>query len=151
MTDVVSGQVRSRMMAGIGARNTRPEIALRRRMHALGFRFRLHRRDLPGTPDLVFPRHRAAVFVHGCFWHRHAGCRKASTPATRTAFWQEKFAANVARDRRVQAELIARGWRVAVVWECALGRGADRAASQLAGWLVAGAERVEIEGPPRPE
>ncbi len=84
----------------------------------MGLRFRLHRKDLPGTPDIVFPRHRTVVFVHGCFWHRHRGCRKASTPKTRVEFWETKFAQNSRRDERNVAALEALGWRVFVIWEC---------------------------------
>lgn len=135
MADVVSAEVRSRMMAGIRGRNTRPELLLRRELHARGLRFRLHRKDLPGSPDLVFPRYKAVVFVHGCFWHRHDDCRYASTPATRTEFWQKKFAANVARDRKVESDLTTLGWRVAVVWECALRKGVDQAGERIADWL----------------
>lgn len=105
-------------MSKVRGRNTSPEMRVRRAAHALGLRFRLHRRDLPGTPDLVFPRLRTALFVHGCFWHRHPGCKKASVPGTRTAYWGEKFLTNVERDRRVSSELQLAGWRVVVVWEC---------------------------------
>lgn len=137
MVDVVSPEVRSRMMAGIGGRSTCPEIAIRRAMHARGFRFRLHRKELPGTPDLVFPRYRAAVFVHGCFWHRHPGCRHASTPSTRADFWQKKFETNVLRDHRVESALLDEGWRVAIIWECSLRKGAADVADGLAYWLAA--------------
>lgn len=109
---------RSRLMSSIAQQGSKPEMRVRRALHAAGLRFRLHRRGLPGTPDIVFPSRRAVVFVHGCFWHRHPGCSAASTPKTRYAFWQEKFDANVARDRRVSAELRAEGWAVHVVWEC---------------------------------
>lgn len=135
MTDTVPVAVRSRMMAGIRGRDTGPEMRLRRAMHARGFRYRLHRRDLPGSPDLVFPACRAVVFVHGCFWHRHRGCRYAATPATRPEFWQAKFDANVARDARNEEALIASGWRVAVIWECALRHRTDETAGLLAQWL----------------
>jgi DNA mismatch endonuclease (patch repair protein) len=118
MTDIVSRETRSRMMAAIGPTNTRPELRVRSYLHRAGLRFRLHVKALPGTPDLVFPKHKAVVFVHGCFWHRHGGCRFAATPATRPEFWAAKFASNVARDRR-QAELLrAMGWRVLTVFEC---------------------------------
>lgn len=120
MPDIVDRATRSRMMAGIGNRNTVPELVLRRALHALGLRYRLHDRKLPGTPDLVFPRFRAVCFVHGCFWHRHAGCPYATTPATRPEFWKAKFDSNVERDRRNRLALIEAGWRVAIVWECAL-------------------------------
>ena len=109
---------RSALMAKVRGKDTRPELLVRRTVHALGYRFRLHRRDLPGTPDLVFAGRRTVLFVHGCFWHRHPGCRLASTPKTRVAFWETKFAANVERDRRKEGELRTTGWRVGVVWEC---------------------------------
>ena len=118
MTDIVDSKRRSKMMAGIRGRDTGPERTVRRIAHRMGLRFRLHRKDLPGRPDLVFPKHRLAVFVHGCFWHRHRGCRYAYTPKSHVAFWTGKFAANVARDRRQDAALEARGWRVLVIWEC---------------------------------
>jgi DNA mismatch endonuclease, patch repair protein len=111
-------ELRSRLMARVRQRDTKPEIAVRRAAHALGFRFRLQRRDLPGRPDLVFPRFRKALFVHGCFWHSHSGCKWATVPKTRTEYWDAKLAANRNRDARVQNELVARGWEVGVVWEC---------------------------------
>jgi len=118
MTDIVSPERRSAMMARIGSKDTQPELRVRRMAHALGFRFRLHRRDLPGTPDLVFPKFRVALFVHGCYWHRHEGCSKAYTPKSRVDFWQEKFAANVERDARAAEKLRAMGWKPVVIWEC---------------------------------
>jgi len=135
MVDVVDPATRSRMMAGIRGKDTKPEILLRRAMHARGFRYRLHDRRLPGHPDLVFPRYHAAVFVHGCFWHRHEGCRFATTPATRPEFWAEKFEANLARDKRNENGLIETGWRTAIVWECALKRSVGRVAEHLSAWL----------------
>lgn len=118
MTDIVDSKRRSKLMAGIRGRDTTPELMVRRIAHRMGLRFRLHRRDLPGRPDLVFPKHRLAVFVHGCFWHRHEGCRHASTPKSRIAFWTEKFAANVERDARQEVALRTLGWQVFVIWEC---------------------------------
>ena len=118
MTDIVNSKRRSEMMAGVRGRDTAPELAVRRIAHRMGFRFRVHRKGLPGRPDLVFPRHRLVVFVHGCFWHRHEGCRYASTPKSRIDFWTDKFAANVDRDARQQAALRALGWQVLVIWEC---------------------------------
>ena len=118
MTDIVDSKRRSELMAGIRTSDTAPELAVRRIAHRMGLRYRLHRKDLPGRPDMVFPRHRLVVFVHGCFWHRHHGCRYASTPKSRIAFWTEKFAANVARDARQEAALRALGWRVLVIWAC---------------------------------
>lgn len=120
MTDIVDSQTRSRMMSGIRGKNTKPELALRRSLHALGFRYRLHAKGIPGKPDIVMPKYRAVIFVHGCFWHRHAGCRYATVPATRPEFWAAKFEANVARDADVQSALLKAGWRIATVWECAL-------------------------------
>ena len=105
-------------MAGIKGRDTTPEIVVRRIAHGLGFRFRLYRKDLPGRPDMSFPRHRVVVFVHGCFWHRHDGCKYAYTPKTRVRFWTEKFSQNVARDRRNEELLHNLGWLVHVIWEC---------------------------------
>ena len=136
MPDIVDQATRSRMMAGIGSRDTVPELALRRALHALGLRYRLHDRKLPGTPDLVFRRFGAVCFVHGCFWHRHDGCPYATTPNTRTEFWQDKFDANVERDRRNRRDLLQAGWRLAIVWECALRkRGELGTALNLKQWL----------------
>ena len=118
MTDVVDVATRSRMMASIRAKDTRPELLVRRYLHATGLRFRLHDRRLPGSPDLVLPGHRVAIFVNGCFWHRHQGCAYASVPATRPEFWAAKFSGNVARDQRKTAALVGSGWRVITVWEC---------------------------------
>ena len=147
MTDIVDRAVRSRMMAGIGGRNTKPELILRRALHARGLRYRLHDRKLPGTPDLVFGRFGAVCFVHGCFWHRHEGCSYTTNPATRPDFWQAKFRANVERDRRNGERLREAGWRIAVVWECSLRKdGVDRTAQALDRWLH-GNER-NFETPP---
>ena len=118
MTDIVDPKRRSEMMASIRSRNTAPELVVRRVAHRMGLRFRLQRKDLPGRPDLLFPKYRLALFVHGCFWHRHEGCRFASTPKSRTGFWTEKFATNVARDKRQEAALRELGWRVLVIWQC---------------------------------
>lgn len=109
---------RSKLMSRVRGRDTKPELVVRRLLHTLGFRFRLHRRDLPGTPDIVLPRHRLAIFVHGCFWHRHVGCVKTTTPKTREAFWKEKFDRNLLRDQRNLKGLAELGWRTAIVWEC---------------------------------
>lgn len=127
MADVVSPEYRSRMMAGIQGKNTKPELTVRRMLFASGYRFRLHRRDLPGVPDIVMPGLKVAIFVHGCFWHMHQGCRYAKMPATRPEFWREKLEANVERDHRTVEKLQALGWRVLCVWECSM-RDADTAA-----------------------
>lgn len=118
--DVVDQLTRSRMMSGIRGKNTKPEMAVRRFLHAHGYRFRIHRKDLPGNPDMVFPRLKICLFVHGCFWHRHMGCRYATTPKTRPEFWNDKFQKNVARDQASIDSLEALGWQVLVVWECQL-------------------------------
>ena len=138
MVDIVDKATRSRMMAGIKGSNTKPERDLRAALHARGFRYRHHANNIVGRPDLVFPKYRAVVFVHGCFWHRHDGCRYATTPATRPEFWKAKFAANVARDERVNRELLKCGWRVGTVWECRLrtSDGVCAAAKHVAEWLV---------------
>lgn len=118
MTDHLSPSERSNLMARVRSKDTAPELAVRRIAHGLGYRFRLHRADLPGRPDIVFPKHRLAVFVHGCFWHRHPNCRRATTPASNTAQWEEKFERNVLRDSRSASELAVLGWNVLVIWEC---------------------------------
>ncbi|WP_076443079.1 very short patch repair endonuclease [Bosea sp. TND4EK4] len=146
MADIVDQQTRSRMMSGIRGKNTNPELAIRCGLHARGFRFRLHSMKVRGRPDLILPRYHAAIFVNGCFWHRHEGCRYATNPSTRPSFWQTKFEANVARDRAVREALLEDGWRVATVWECGLRRPDHAAASieLLAAWLVSAQREVEI-------
>lgn len=116
--DPMPTKERSLLMARVRQRDTKPEMLVRRAIHGIGYRFRLQRRDLPGSPDIVLPKHKLAIFVHGCFWHRHPGCRLASTPKTRVNFWASKFVANIARDERAIEELQRLGWRVAVIWEC---------------------------------
>lgn len=116
--DVVDRATRSRMMAGIRGKNTSPELMVRRHLHSAGLRFRLHRRDLPGAPDLVLAKYGVVVFVHGCFWHRHSGCRFATTPATNRQFWLDKLTGNAERDARTRRALRRSGWRVYVIWEC---------------------------------
>lgn len=118
MVDVVSAAERSRMMSGIKGKNSLPEILVRKALFAMGHRFRLHRRDLPGTPDIAMTRQKIAIFVHGCFWHSHKGCKYAKTPSTRTEFWAAKLQANVDRDQRAIDKLTDMNWRVLCVWEC---------------------------------
>ncbi|MGB5852986.1 MAG: DNA mismatch endonuclease Vsr [Rhodanobacter sp.] len=118
MTDIVDRATRSRMMSGIRGRDTKPEIIVRKYLHARGFRYRIALKDLPGKPDIVLPKHRTVVFVHGCFWHRHPGCRYAATPSSNRDFWQTKFKQNLARDARAQTQLEKHGWKVLIVWEC---------------------------------
>ena len=118
MTDRLTPERRSWNMSRIRGRDTKPELVVRRLLHEMGYRFRLHRADLPGRPDIILPRHKTVVFVHGCYWHRHPGCRFAYTPKSRQSFWNAKFTSNVARDQRNQRVLKEAGWRVIVIWEC---------------------------------
>jgi len=133
-------------MSGIRGKNTKPELALRRALHARGYRFRIHSGKVHGRPDLVLPKHRALVFVHGCFWHRHEGCRYATVPATRPEFWRAKFDANAARDCAVRTSLLQDGWRVATVWECALRKPerVNSAITKLEEWLLGTEGQIEI-------
>jgi DNA mismatch endonuclease, patch repair protein len=134
------------MMAGIKGKDTKPELSLRRALHDRGFRFRLHAKNIPGRPDLVFPKYQAVVFVHGCFWHRHVACRFATIPSTRSEFWRKKFETNVERDSAVAAALLVKGWRVATVWECALRKpDAIKATSEMVSdWLRSDERQIEI-------
>lgn len=116
--DRLSPERRSWLMSRVSSKNTSAELRVRKAAHALGLRFRLHRKDLAGTPDLVFPRHCVALFVHGCFWHRHANCKKATSPKTHKAYWRKKFDHNVKHDEAVFSELRTLGWRPEVIWEC---------------------------------
>lgn len=118
--DTLSKLERSDLMSRIRGKDSAPELALRRLVHGLGFRYRLHANDLPGKPDLVFPSRNAVIFMHGCFWHRHASCRLARLPKSRVAYWAEKLEGNRLRDRRNRENLREAGWRVLVVWECQL-------------------------------
>lgn len=118
MVDHIPPERRSWLMSRVRSKDTSPEMRVRRAAHKLGIRFRLHKNDLPGKPDLVFRKHQTALFVHGCFWHRHEGCSKASTPKTRSEYWTEKFTGNVRRDSEVKMALESLGWKVMIVWEC---------------------------------
>ena len=109
---------RSRNMSAIKSKNTKPEIAVRKVLHSMGYRFRLHGKDLPGSPDIVLPKYKTVIFVHGCFWHRHENCKYATTPKTREEFWESKFKENVIRDKSHQKKLSAIGWKIIIVWEC---------------------------------
>ena len=122
MADRISPEHRSWNMSRIRGKDTGPELCLRSLLHRAGFRYRLHDTTLPGKPDLVLPRYRTVIFVHGCYWHRHSGCKYAATPRTRTDFWLAKFQGTVERDRRTAEALTQRGWRVITVWECELKR-----------------------------
>ncbi|ABM61203.1 very short patch repair endonuclease [Halorhodospira halophila] len=149
MSDRLSPEHRSRVMSRVRGHDTKPELVLRRALHARGFRYRLHVRDLPGCPDLVFPRYSAVVFVHGCFWHGH-DCHLFRMPSTREEFWEKKIGRNRERDRKNRAELLDRGWRVLEVWECAM-RGKDRLPSgemleRVETWLTGRTVTHEIRG-----
>jgi len=149
MADIVPPSVRSRMMSGIKGKNSLPEMLVRRLLFAAGFRFRLHRRDLPSTPDIVMPGRQIAIFVHGCFWHAHRGCEYAKVPATRPDFWVAKLQANADRDQRAVEKLAALGWRVLCVWECAT-RNHEAAKSlrdNVIDWINGDARFGEISGP----
>lgn len=147
MTDIVDKATRSRMMSGIRNRDTKIEVAVRKAVFARGFRYRLNQDGLPGKPDLVFPRFRAAVFVHGCYWHGH-DCKLFRLPGTNRNFWQEKIQGNRIRDMRNAEALSQMGWRIGVVWECALrdkgGAALERVADRLVRWLQGKGETVEI-------
>jgi DNA mismatch endonuclease (patch repair protein) len=146
MADVVDSATRSRMMSGIRGRNTKPEILIRSLLHRRGFRFRLHARDLLGKPDIVLPRYHAVVFVHGCFWHGH-DCPLFKWPSTRSDFWREKIGRNQANDIEAKDILLASGWRVGIVWECALrgaGKNIEGVAQRLADWLRSEASLIEV-------
>lgn len=137
MVDVVDSETRSRMMSGIKGKNTRPEVLVRKILHAEGFRFRIHVGTLPGKPDIVLPKYKVAIFVHGCFWHGHS-CRYFKVPKTRTEFWLDKINKNTERDRAHMLELRNQGWRVLIIWECAV-RGARRSdADQKIATMVKG-------------
>ena len=148
MADVVDPATRSRMMSGIRGKNTRPELLIRKALHARGFRYRLHC-DLPGKPDICLPKHRAVIFVHGCFWHGH-GCHLFKWPATRPEFWRAKIGRNREVDRAAESRLSDGRWRVAVIWECALkGREClplEDVISTCANWLRSARMRLEVRG-----
>lgn len=121
MPDTLSRAARSERMSLIRSKDTKPELLVRRLVYSLGYRYRLHRRDLPGVPDLVFARSRSVIFVHGCFWHCHARCRKARTPKSRLSYWKPKLELNSKRDKKNVRTLLRDGWRVLIIWECQLG------------------------------
>jgi DNA mismatch endonuclease (patch repair protein) len=142
MVDRVDKRVRSRMMAGIRSSNTKPEILVRQTIHRAGFRFRLHSQALPGRPDIVLPRLKVAIFVHGCFWHRHPGCHRAYLPSSRVEYWLPKFERNIARDAAAQEQLSQMGWTPLVIWEC------ETAPQELANLVQFLRERRAAPAPP---
>jgi len=145
--DTVDKETRSKIMSSVGQRNTGPEVILRSVLHKRGLRYRLHDRSLPGSPDLIFPRYSAVIFVHGCYWHSH-GCYRSTVPKTRRNFWTEKFLANKERDQRNVRYLLETGWRVLTVWECSLtGKTAlpiENAADCIVDWLNGRQQLAEI-------
>lgn len=151
MPDVVSKAKRSEMMAGIRGKDTRPELIIRRGLHTLGYRFRLHRKDLPGRPDIVLPKHRAVIFINGCFWHGH-DCHLFKWPKTREEFWREKIGKNRERDAKARDALRTAGWRSIVIWECALKgkyrRDANSLLDQVSTWIDVGETECVVEGAP---
>ena len=153
MTDTVDRETRSRMMAAVRRLNTRPEMVVRQSLHRIGFRFRTSDRTLPGSPDLKLSRYGAVIFINGCFWHRHGGCHYATTPVSNRAWWMEKFARNVERDASKLRQLREAGWRVMVVWECAVrkeGPERDRTIIELSNWIRGGGGSAEIPLSSRP-
>lgn len=147
MIDIVNESTRSKMMAGIKNKNTKPELIVRKALHATGFRYSLHDKNLPGKPDLVFPKYKAVIFIHGCFWHQH-NCHLFKWPKTRSEFWKTKITGNVERDRRQIEELKNQGWRVLIIWECRLkGKLKDpleTLISDVKTWLLHGNNFMEI-------
>ena len=155
MSDIVSKETRSRMMSSVRAKNTKLELEVRSRLFAMGFRYRLHRRNLPGTPDIVFPRYSTVIFIHGCFWHYH-GCHLSTIPVSRRAWWKDKLQGNRRRDGNAVAKLMTLGWRVLIIWECSFRRprtnrseALDRIAARAATFLKAGPSLLEIPRPAR--
>ena len=149
MTDITSAEKRSEMMAGIKGKNTKGELIVRKSLHKLGFRYQLHRRDLPGRPDLVFPKFQAIIFINGCFWHAH-NCHLFKRPSSRPEFWQKKISSNRVRDEINFAKLIELGWKVLVIWECALKGKTRRDLNEVihtaANWLLYDSQNAQIEG-----
>lgn len=120
------------MMSGVRSKDTKPELTIRRKLHVIGFRYRLHVKNMPGTPDLVLPKYNTVIFVNGCFWHQHPGCAKATIPTTRADWWEEKLNSNVDRDRKIKHELVEMGWNVITVWECDISKNADKVVALIA-------------------
>lgn len=144
MPEKISPETRSRMMAGIRGKDTKPELMIRRHLHRQGLRYRLFARDLPGRPDIVLPRWKAVVFAHGCFWHRHENCSFFRLPKTRPEFWADKIQRNVERDTAAIEQLRDAGWRVAVIWECALRKDPDRTLDRLVAFVRSNSRFLEV-------
>ncbi|MBC2743178.1 MAG: DNA mismatch endonuclease Vsr [Desulfosarcina sp.] len=153
MTDTVDRQTRSKMMSAVRSKNTKLETDIRRRLFAKGFRYRIHVRDLPGTPDMVLPKYETVIFVQGCFWHYH-GCSRSSIPDSRRNWWRKKLVDNRTRDAKALAELRSNGWRIVVIWECSLRRpgldrqkALDRVCLRVGNFLRSKSRLIEISGP----
>lgn len=147
MVDIVDTATRSRMMANIKGRNTKPELYIRSLLHNYGFRFRIHRKDLPGKPDIVLPKYKTVIFINGCFWHGHKNCRLFKLPASRTEFWEAKISKNQENDLKAKELLLNSGWRICTIWECAVRRSKkDPIAIMniLTTWLLGSEELLEI-------
>jgi len=146
MTDTLSPEQRSQLMAKVHGKDTAMENKVRSYLHKRGYRFRKYVAGLPGSPDIVLPKYRATIFIHGCFWHGHPGCRKSRLPTTRQAFWEEKRRANLERDARKITELINLGWRIAVVWQCSLEKTEmlNNTIASLEEWITSEESRCEI-------
>ncbi len=147
--DTIDKATRSKIMSHVGQKNTAPELRLRKALHRKGLRYRLHDKQLSGSPDIVLPRYKSVIFVHGCFWHRHEDCKFATTPENRRDFWWDKFQTNIDRDRKNIKILLDNGWRVAVVWECSLkgkDSNVDYVVTSLMKWLSMGDSYFEIGG-----
>lgn len=148
MVDIVDSATRSRMMSNIKGRNTKPELLIRSLLHAQGFRFRIHRKDLPGKPDIVLPKYKAIIFIHGCFWHGHQNCRLFKLPASRTEFWEAKISKNQENDLKAKDLLLNSGWRICTIWECAVRRSKKDPVTLmdiLTKWLSGSEQLLEID------
>ena len=149
MTDFMTPKQRSQAMSRVKGKNTKPEKLIRSHLHSLGFRFRVNNPNLPGKPDIVLTKHNAIIFVHGCFWHHHKGCKKSNFPQTRTEFWKNKIAETVKRDRKIIFDLTKQGWRIAIVWECGTQKNdyLDNVIRKLSKWLIEGqSDVIELTG-----
>ena len=147
--DKLSQQRRSENMRRIRSKDTAPEVALRRMVHGMGYRFRLHRKDLPGKPDLVFPGRKKVIFLHGCFWHQHKGCREGRLPGTRREYWEPKLARNQERDALAQAALNSLGWGVLTLWECELSKNSPAISAELSRFLGPPARLQALHSSPK--
>ncbi|WHP06330.1 MULTISPECIES: very short patch repair endonuclease [Acinetobacter] len=147
MVDNVDSATRSRIMSKIKSRDTQPELMVRRLLHAAGFRFRIHRKDLPGKPDIVLPKYKAVIFIHGCFWHGHTGCKLFRIPTTRTEFWENKICKNQLNDTRALQLLLDQGWRVCNIWECVIRKyrkDPENILDTISKWLHSGEPLLEV-------